>query len=99
MVPHDCVKANALERIKAALKKSIVVVFIKGSEHKPFDGYQKEAVQILQQEKVRFTHFNVMEDPDVREILKEYSRFTAYPQVYINEKFVGGLNFLKEGAA
>jgi glutaredoxin-related protein len=48
---------------------------------------------------VRFTHFNVMEDPDVREILKEYSRFTAYPQVYINEKFVGGLNFLKEGAA
>ena len=47
MVPHDCVKANALERIKAALKKSIVVVFIKGSEHKPFDGYQKEAVQIL----------------------------------------------------
>jgi monothiol glutaredoxin len=47
MVPHDCVKANALERIKAALKKSIVVVFIKGSESNPFDGYQKEAVQIL----------------------------------------------------
>jgi len=40
-----------------------------------------------------------MNDPDVREILKEYSRFTAYPQIFINGKFVGGLNFLQEGAA
>ena len=50
MVPHDCVKANALERIKAALKKSIVVVFLKGSIDNPFDGYQKAAIKILQEE-------------------------------------------------
>ena len=79
MVPNTCIKANALERIKKALQKSIVVLFLKGEVNNPFDGYQRKAIEILQQEKVRFTHFNVMNDPDVREILKEYSRFTAYP--------------------
>jgi monothiol glutaredoxin len=79
MVPNTCIKANALERIKKSLQKSIVVLFLKGSVNNPFDGYQRKAIEILREEKVRFTYFNVMDDPDVREILKEYSRFTAYP--------------------
>jgi len=47
MVPNDCIKANALERIKVALKKSIVVIFLKGDSRSPFDGYQEAAVSIL----------------------------------------------------
>ena len=35
-----------------------------------------------------------MHDPDLREILKEISRFSSYPQLFIDKKFVGGLNFL-----
>lgn len=35
-------------------------------------------------------------DPDVREILKEYSRFSSYPQLFCHGKFLGGLNFLRE---
>ena len=37
-----------------------------------------------------------MSDPDLREILKEVSRFTSYPQLFVEGKFVGGLNFLKD---
>ena len=47
-------------------------------------------------EKVRYTYFNVMRDPDVREILKEFSKWPSYPMLYVNGKFVGGLNFLKD---
>mmetsp|Transcript_10858 Transcript_10858/g.14633 ORF Transcript_10858/g.14633 Transcript_10858/m.14633 type:complete len:97 (-) Transcript_10858:1287-1577(-) len=36
-----------------------------------------------------------MHDPDLREILKEISRFSSYPQLFIERKFVGGLVFLK----
>lgn len=36
-----------------------------------------------------------MHDPDLREILKEISRFSSYPQMFIDKKFVGGLNFLR----
>ena len=36
-----------------------------------------------------------MDDPDLREILKEVSRFSSYPQLFVEMKFIGGLNFLK----
>ena len=44
---------------------------------------------------MRYTIYNVMNDPDLREILKEISRFSSYPQMFIEKKFVGGLNFLR----
>jgi len=49
----------------------------------------------LDDSKVRYTCYNVMHDPDLREILKEISRFSSYPQLFIERKFVGGLVFLK----
>ena len=36
-----------------------------------------------------------MGDPDLREILKEVSRFNSYPQLFVEQKFIGGLNFIK----
>lgn len=44
MIPPDCIRTNAIERINAALAKSVIVIFIKGTRNKPFDGYQKEAL-------------------------------------------------------
>ena len=54
-------------------------IFIKGTKRKPFDGYQKEAIEILDKSMVRYSTYNVMNDPDVREILKEISRKGSYP--------------------
>ena len=41
MVPSECIRTNAIERIGKALSKSIVVMFIKGTRRRPFDGYQR----------------------------------------------------------
>ena len=95
MVPSECIRTNAIERINKALNKSLVVLFMKGSKYNPFDGYQREANEILSSSKVRYSVYNVMHDPDLREILKEISRFPSYPQLFIDKKFVGGVNFLK----
>ena len=35
-----------------------------------------------------------MNDFDIREILKDFSRWNSFPQLFINGKFVGGLNFI-----
>jgi len=79
MIPSECIRTNAIERINTALGNSVVVIFIKGTKRKPFDGYQREAIKILDESKVRYTCYNVMNDPDLREILKEISRFSSYP--------------------
>lgn len=95
IIPNECIRTNAIERINKALSKSVVVMFIKGSKKKPFDGYQREALRILNEADVRFTVYDVMRDPDLREILKEISRCSSYPQIFIDKQFIGGLNFLK----
>ena len=96
LVPNECIRTNAIDRISKALTKSIVVVFLKGTMKRPFDGYQREVIEILDASKVRYTVYDVMRDNDLREILKERYRCPSYPQIFIDTKFVGGLNFLKK---
>lgn len=38
--------------------------------------------------------FNVLEDPDLRQGIKEYSEWPTIPQVYIKGEFVGGCDIL-----
>ncbi len=90
------------------MAKSTVVIFMKGSPSKPFDGYQSEGIKILDEAKIRYAYFDVMKDPvrhnqllnliqDVREILKEFSGCQSYPQVFIHGQFLGGgLTFMRE---
>lgn len=37
-----------------------------------------------------------MEDEDVRQGIKEYSKWPTFPQLYINGDLVGGLDVMKE---
>jgi glutaredoxin-related protein len=48
-----------LERIKAALARSIIVIFLKGTPQKPVDGYQAEGVDLLDSHKIRYTYYDV----------------------------------------
>lgn len=97
LVPSECIKANALEKTSQAMKRSPVVLFMKGTPEDPVDAYQARAVQYLKEFKIRYSWFDVMTDPDVRELLKENSRFNSFPQLFIEGKFAGGLYFIEDG--
>lgn len=100
LIPQEAIKTNALERIKLALAKSMIVLFLKGTPTNPRDGYQEEVVDLLEKNKVRYTYYDVMSDPDVREILKEYSKITSYPQIFVQgQPMQGGLVYMREEAA
>ena len=96
LIPSECIKANALERITETLNKSIVVLFLKGTPDAPLDGYQKRAVELLKSAEITYTFFDVTSDSDVREILKEISRWNSFPQLFVKKKFIGGLHFIEE---
>ena len=61
------------------LDSSVVVLFMKGTRENPKDGYQHNAIKLLESQGVMFTTFNVSADSDVREILKDMSRHNAFP--------------------
>ncbi|KAI8580602.1 hypothetical protein K450DRAFT_236396 [Umbelopsis ramanniana AG] len=84
-------------KLDQAVKDNEVVLFMKGTPEEPMCGFSRAAVQIMQVQGVDFGKvktFNVLEDAELRDGVKEYSEWPTIPQVYIKGDFVGGCDIL-----
>jgi monothiol glutaredoxin len=84
------------EQMDALLKQHKIVVFMKGSKLMPQCGFSNNVVQILNSMGVPYETVDVLENPEIRQGIKEYSNWPTIPQVYINGEFVGGSDILIE---
>lgn len=84
------------ERIKKQLSEHPVLLFMKGSPDFPQCGFSAQAVAALRAVGTDFSHFNIFEDPELREALKVYSNWPTYPQLYVNGELVGGCDIVLE---
>jgi monothiol glutaredoxin len=84
------------ERIDQLLKENKVLVFMKGSKLMPQCGFSNNVVQILSHLGIPFETFDILQDYDIRQGIKEYSNWPTIPQVYINGEFVGGSDIMIE---
>ncbi|MCJ1225100.1 monothiol glutaredoxin grx5 [Toensbergia leucococca] len=83
--------------IGKAVDSAPVVLFMKGTPEMPQCGYSRASIQILGLQGVdpkKFTAFNVLEDEELKQGIKEYSDWPTIPQLYINKEFVGGCDIL-----
>jgi monothiol glutaredoxin len=83
-------------QIESLLNSSKVVLFMKGNSEMPQCGFSANSVAILKHLAVPFKTFNILNDPDIRQGLKEYSNWPTYPQLYVNGKLIGGNDILTE---
>ena len=74
-----------------------VVLYMKGNPSFPQCGFSANAVRILSACGVDqpFT-VNVLEEPEIRQGIKEYASWPTIPQLYVNGEFVGGSDILTE---
>ncbi|KAF3888991.1 MULTISPECIES: Grx4 family monothiol glutaredoxin [Nostocales] len=84
------------ERLDSLVKQNKILVFMKGTKLMPMCGFSNNVVQILNTLGVPFETINVLDEPDIRQGIKEYSNWPTIPQVYINGQFVGGSDILIE---
>ena len=84
------------DQIKNLLGSSKVVLFMKGNSQMPQCGFSANSVAILKHLGVGFKTFNILNDPEIRQGLKEYSNWPTYPQLYINGKLIGGNDIITE---
>ncbi len=87
---------NVKERIDALVKSNDVVLFMKGSALFPQCGFSSRAVAILDHLEVPYETFDVLQDQEVRNAIKEYSDWPTIPQLYIKGEFVGGSDIMME---
>ncbi len=85
------------EVIKAQVTGNPVVLYMKGTPQAPQCGFSQTAIQILSACGVRsaFT-VNILENPDIRQGIKEFANWPTIPQLYVNGEFVGGSDILRE---
>jgi monothiol glutaredoxin len=84
------------ERIKKEIGENDVVLFLKGTAIFPQCGFSAAVVQVLSQLGVTFNDFNILEDNDIREGIKEFSNWPTIPQLYVKGEFIGGCDIVRE---
>lgn len=84
------------ERIDAEVKANPVVLFMKGTPTFPQCGFSGQVVQILDYVGVPYKGINVLEDPEIRQGIKDYSNWPTIPQLYVNGEFIGGCDIVRE---
>jgi monothiol glutaredoxin len=83
--------------IKEQVTKHPVVLYMKGSPDFPQCGFSANVVGILRACGVEdFFSVNVLENPDIRQGIKEFANWPTIPQLYVNGEFVGGSDILRE---
>ena len=83
-------------RIADTVNKSDVVLFMKGTALFPQCGFSSRAVAILDHLGVAFETVDVLQDPEIRQGIKDYSDWPTVPQLYVKGEFVGGSDIMME---
>ncbi|KXS20099.1 glutaredoxin [Gonapodya prolifera JEL478] len=94
VVPHEPLE----DRLKKLISRAPVMLFMKGSPGKEKCGFSRQTVAILKEQGVAFDTFDILSDEEVRQGLKEFSKWPTYPQVYANGELLGGLDVIREMA-
>ncbi len=87
---------NTRQRIQDEIGGTEVVLFMKGTPVFPQCGFSAAVVGVLSHIGVKFKGINVLEDPAVREGIKEFSNWPTIPQLYVKNEFVGGCDIIRE---
>ena len=84
------------DRIQGEITENPVMLYMKGNAMFPQCGFSARVVQILTHMKIAFKTANVLEDPELRDGIKQFSSWPTVPQLYVGGEFVGGCDIVTE---
>ena len=85
------------DRIDQMLSSNRVMLFMKGTPKMPQCGFSAQTVGALDTIlEGNYASFNVLEDQEVREGIKEYGNWPTIPQLYVDGELVGGCDIVME---
>ncbi len=90
------VDQNVKDRIEQDINGNDVVLYMKVTPVFPQCGFSAAVVQVLSTVGVKFKGVNILEDPGLRQGLKEYSNWPTFPQLYVKGELVGGCDIVRE---
>lgn len=83
-------------QIKDYITSHDVVLFMKGSKDMPMCGFSGKVVHILNLLGIDFIDVDVLENPDLRESIKQFTNWPTIPQLYVKGQFIGGCDIVSQ---
>nr|BED43113.1 hypothetical protein [Pyropia sp. Myanmar_A]BED43310.1 hypothetical protein [Pyropia sp. Myanmar_B]BED43507.1 hypothetical protein [Pyropia sp. Myanmar_C] len=84
------------KKIEQLLTDHKIILFMKGNKTMPMCGFSNTATQILNTLNINYFTYDILEDENVRQAIKEYSNWPTIPQLYIDREFIGGSDIMLE---
>ena len=89
-------QTDANARIAEIVGKNDVVLFMKGTPLFPQCGFSSRSIAILDRLGAPYETVDVLQDPEIRQGIKQYSDWPTIPQLYVKGEFVGGSDIMME---
>ena len=86
------------QRISKQIEGFPLLLYMKGSPDFPQCGFSAQVVAALRQCGKRFAYVDILQDPDLRQGLKEFSNWPTFPQLYVRGELVGGADIVTQMA-
>ncbi|MEZ4705368.1 MAG: Grx4 family monothiol glutaredoxin [Bdellovibrionota bacterium] len=84
------------EKIQKLISDNKVLLFMKGNRLMPMCGFSGAVIQCLENVGATYETVNVLEDEEIRQGIKEFSNWPTIPQLYVNQKFIGGCDIVRD---
>ena len=85
-----------INQIKNDIENNPVVLYMKGTKEMPMCGFSSTVVKILAMHNVEYKDVNVLEDPNIRIKLSEFSHWPTIPQLFVKGELIGGCDIVVE---
>jgi len=87
---------NVMDKIKSQINSNKILIYMKGNKLFPRCGFSAATVEVFNELGYPFETVDVLEDPEIREGIKQFTNWPTIPQVFINGKFIGGCDITRE---
>ena len=85
------------DTIRQPVQNHRIVLYMKGSPQMPMCGFSATATEILKRCGASEVYtVDVLQDPEIREGIKQFANWPTIPQLYVDGEFVGGCDIMRE---
>jgi len=89
------VSKDIFQKIKEQIEADDIVLYMKGTPALPQCGFSQVTSEILKRIGQPFKTYDVLQDPELREGIKQFSEWPTIPQLYVRGEFVGGCDIVR----
>lgn len=87
---------DVITEIENEIRDNKVMIYMKGTPSFPQCGFSAATIEILEELGRPFASVDVLSQPAKRDAVKRFSNWPTIPQVYVDGKFIGGCDIIRE---